>query len=66
MTVLVAKFRNKREAELAASYIRKMKNKPVVMKEKHWEDFYLAEMIDEGMNEKGIVPLEKIRKKLGK
>jgi hypothetical protein len=66
MTVLVAKFKNKRDAQLAASFIENMKEKVEIMKEENWEDFYLAQLIDEGMKEKGEVPLERIRKKLRK
>jgi len=66
MTVLVAKFKNRREASLAASFIKTMKKEVRIVSEKDWEDFYMAQMIEEGMNEKGEVPLEKIKKKLQK
>ncbi|MDR2206537.1 MAG: hypothetical protein LBE36_10345 [Flavobacteriaceae bacterium] len=64
MTVLVAKFKNKREADRAASVIRKMQENVEVVNGEYWEDFYLGQMIDEGMKEKGSVSLASIRKKL--
>jgi hypothetical protein len=64
MTVLVAKFKNKREANFAASAIRKIQKNVEMVNGKHWEDFYFGQMIDEGMKEKGNVSLTDIRKKL--
>jgi hypothetical protein len=64
MTVLVAKFKNKREANSAASIIRKMQKNVEVVNGEHWEDFYFGQMIDEGMKERGNVSLASIRKKL--
>ena len=64
MTVLVAKFKNKHEANLAASAIRKTQKNVEVVNGEHWEDFYFAQMIDEGMKEKANVSLASIRKKL--
>lgn len=64
MTLLIAKFKSKKEANIVASYIRKMKKEVEVMKEENWDDFFLAQMINEGMKEKGTVSLKSVRKKL--
>lgn len=65
-TVLIAKFKNKREASTVARLIEKYAGKVNVIKKSHLEDFLLAELIDEGMKETVEVPLEKIKKKLSK
>lgn len=66
MTILVAKFKNKREADAMAVIISALSKKINVLKGEHWDDFYMAQMIDEGMKEKGSVSIDSIRKKLRK
>ncbi len=65
-TVLIARFKNKREAGLAAKLIEKYNSEISIVKRADLEDFYLAQLIDEGMKEGGVVPLSKIQKKLSK
>ncbi|MCX6198576.1 MAG: hypothetical protein NTY88_05060 [Bacteroidetes bacterium] len=64
MTLLLAKFKSKKEANLVASYIRNMKKEVQLMKEENWDDFFFGQLINEGMKEKGTVSLASVRKKL--
>jgi hypothetical protein len=63
-TALIAEFKNKREAELVAELIRAMPKAKVLQKGKNLEDIYFAELITNGMKEKGIVNLGKFRSAL--
>ena len=65
-TVLVAEFENKKDASVAAKYLLTLRSKVRMMKEEEYEDSLLAKLIDEGMEEEGEVPIEKIYKKLRK
>ena len=65
-TVLLAEFDNQREALAASKLLKKFGRTVKLMKGKFWEDVYLATMIDEGMKEKGEVPVFEIHKKLRK
>jgi hypothetical protein len=64
--VLIAEFKNKREAELIAQLIGTMRQAKVLQKGKNLEDMYFAKMIDEGMKEKGTVSLAAFKRDLHK
>jgi len=64
MKTILIKSGNDADANLIMRYARRMKMKARVLSEKETDDVYLARLIDEGMTEKGEVPLEKVRKKL--
>jgi hypothetical protein len=64
--MIVAKFKNRRDADEAAQLIRKYKSELKVMSAEEAEDFYLAQLIDEGMKEPGEVPLAEIQRRLRK
>jgi hypothetical protein len=63
-TVLLAEFDNRKDAKAASDLLKKLSKEVKLMKGKFWEDTYLAARIDEGMKEKGEVPIEEIHKKL--
>ena len=64
-TVLIARFKNKKEADLAAKLLKKSGSQSIVTTEENledMEDMYLARLIDEGMQEEGEIPLEEFKK----
>lgn len=65
-TVLIARFKDKREASLVAKLIKQYRKTSTVMTGKNLEDLYLGEMIEEGMKEKGTISLEDFKKYLNK
>jgi len=65
-TVIVAKFKSKRDADEAARFIRKFKSELKVMSSQESEDFYLAQLIDEGMSDSRDIPLEELQRRLRK
>ena len=65
-TVLMAEFDSPKEAKAASALLKKFGRDVKLMKGKFWEDMYLAAKIDEGMKEKGEVPVAEIHKKLRK
>ncbi len=62
--LLIAEFKNKREAELVAQLIGTMREARVVRKGRNLEDMYFAELITEGMKEKRNHPISTFKKKL--
>jgi len=62
--LLLAAFKNKREADLVAQLIGTMPQAKVLQKGKNLEDMYFAELITEGMKEKGSRPVSAFKKKL--
>lgn len=64
--LLIARFKNKREAELVAQLIGTMSKAKVLQKGKNLEDMYFAELINEGMKEKGTVDLKEFKNELKK
>lgn len=62
--LLIAEFENKREAELVAQLIGTMSKAKVLQKGKNLEEMYFAELISEGMKEKGTVNLTEFKKGL--
>lgn len=65
-TMLIARFKNKREASLIAKLIKEYRKTSTVMTGKSLEDLYLGEMIEVGMNEKGTLSLKDFKKYLDK
>jgi hypothetical protein len=65
-TVLIAEFKNKREAELVAELIETMPKAKVLQKGNNLDDMYLAALITQGMKEKGSVNLTQFRSDLKK
>lgn len=63
-TVLIARFKNRREASLIAKLIRQFRKTTRVMTGTNLEDLYLGEMIEEGMKEKGTLSLREFKKYL--
>ena len=63
---MIAKFKNKREAELVAQLIGTMPKAKVLQKGKNLEDMYFAELIAEGMKDKGTVNFAKFKNDLNK
>lgn len=66
MTVLIARFKNKREASFAARLIKQYRKDSKVMTGENLEDLYLGEMIEEALKEKGTISGEKFKKYLDK
>ena len=64
--LLIAEFKNKREAELVAQLIGTMPAAKVLQKGKNLEDMYFAELIIRGMKEKGTVNLSLFKKELNR
>ncbi len=54
-SVLVARFKNKKDANFVASLIKKFRKNTKVLQGEAWEDLYLGEMIEEGMKDKGEI-----------
>jgi hypothetical protein len=66
MSVLIARFKNKREASFAAKLIKRYRKSSKVLTGKSLEDLYMGEMIEEGMQEKGTISRETFKKYLDK
>lgn len=62
--LLLASFKTKREADLVAQLIDNMRSAKVLQKGKNIEDMYFAELINEGMKEKGTVNLASFKHEL--
>ncbi len=65
-TVLIARFKNKKDASSAARLMKQFKSDVGLLDEASWEDIELAKLIDAGMKEPGQVPLKTILEKLKK
>ncbi|HLG34290.1 MAG TPA: hypothetical protein VI757_05365 [Bacteroidia bacterium] len=65
-TVLVAKFENRKDANAAARFIKTLRSKVKMLSDEQWEDLYFAQQIEKGMQENGVVSLDKIHRKLRK
>ena len=66
MTVLIARFKNQREATFAAKLIKQYRKTSKVMTGKNLEDLYLGEMIEEGLKERGNISKDVFKKYLDK
>ncbi len=62
--ILIARFNNKREAELVEQLIGTMRKAKVLQRGNDLEDMYFAELINEGMKEKGSLSIKTFKKKL--
>jgi hypothetical protein len=65
-TMLVAKFRNKKDADKAVQFLKTLRGKMRLMRGENWDDFIFGQMIEEGVKEKKEVPVEKVHKLLRK
>lgn len=63
--VLIARFKNKKEANLASRLIRSHIKYSRMVSGENMEDLYLGEMIEEGMKSKSI-SVKNFKKYLGK
>ena len=63
--LLLASFKNKREADLVAKLIGTMPAARVLQKGKNLEDMNFAELIKEGMKEKGKIDVAIFKRELG-
>lgn len=66
MSVLIARFKSKREASFAAKLIKRYRKSSKVLTGESLEDLYMGEMIEEGMQEKGTISKETFKKYLDK
>ena len=64
-SIVIAKLKNNRDADFLIEVIKKVNGKAKILKGKSLEDFYFAQLIDEGMKTENI-PLSKLRSKLKK
>jgi len=64
--LLLAEFKNKREANLVEQLIGTMRKARVLQKGSNVEDMYFAELITEGMKEKGTINLAEFKRGLPK
>jgi hypothetical protein len=62
--ILIARFKNKKEAVLVEQLIGTMRTAKVLQKGNNLEDMYFAELINEGMKEKGSTPIKLFKKQL--
>lgn len=65
-TVLIARFKNKKEAALATRLIKLHVKSPRLVVGNNLEDLWLGEMIDEGMKEKRNHSIKTFEKRLDK
>ena len=66
MKTIIIKSSNDADANAIMKFARSRKMKAKFLAGKDLEDIYFARMIDEGMKEKGEVPLAEIRRMLRK
>ena len=64
--VLIARFKNKRDADAITKLIRKHSASSTLVRGNSLEDLWLAEMIDEGMKEKKNHSISTFKKALDK
>jgi len=64
--VLIARFKNKKEAALATRLIKQHVKSPHLVTGNNLEDLYLGEMTEEGMKEKKNIPITAFKKYLEK
>jgi hypothetical protein len=66
MKTFIIQSKEESKTNLVLSLLKQLKIKARLLSEDELEDAYLARLIDEGMKEKGTVPMSEIRKKLRK
>ena len=68
MSIIVAKVKNEDDADFIVQFIRRFKGEVKLLSEKLTtsEDKWMIKKIDEGMKEKGEIPIEEILAKLRK
>ncbi len=60
MSVLIARFSNKRDAKISARNAQKHRNTVKLVEDAAWEDFILGKLIEQAEKEGGVVPIEKV------
>ena len=60
----MASFHSKKDAEAAATLLKKLTATVRTLNSDHWDDLVLGKMIDDGMAEDGELDLEALRAKL--
>ncbi|MEP7169449.1 MAG: hypothetical protein ABI855_08790 [Bacteroidota bacterium] len=66
MKTFIIQSKEESKTHLVLSLLKQLKIKARLLSEEQLEDAYLARLIDEGMAEKGEIPLNELRKKLRK
>ena len=62
--VLIASFKNKKDAREAAEYLKGKASVHISENLDALEDLYLGQLIEEGMKEPGSVPVEEVKREL--
>ena len=62
--ILIARFKNKKEADAATMLIKKQSASSTLVRGTNLEDMLLGELITEGMKEKGSTPIKVFKKQL--
>jgi hypothetical protein len=62
--ILIARFKNKKEADAATLLIKKQSASSTLMRGSNLEDMLLGELITEGMKEKKNTPIRVFKKQL--
>lgn len=62
--ILIARFKNKKEADAATMLIKKQSASSTLVRGTNLEDMLLGELITEGMKEKGSTPIKVFKKEL--
>jgi len=66
MKTIIFQTNEEKKTNLLLNLMRELKVKARILSEEDMEDVYLARLIDEGMKEKGEIPLARIRRTLRK
>lgn len=64
MATIILQSKESSKTKLVMNLLRELRIKAHRVNDEELEEVYLARLIDNGMSEKGLVPLEAIRKKL--
>ena len=62
--ILIARFKNKKEADAATILIKKQSTSSTLVRGTNLEDMLLGELITEGMKEKRSTPIKVFKKQL--
>ncbi|MBS1557373.1 MAG: hypothetical protein JST69_01495 [Bacteroidetes bacterium] len=63
--ILIARFKNKREADAATKLIKDRSTAPKLLRGSNLEDMLLGELITKAMKEKRSLPIKILKKQLG-
>ncbi|MFN6088121.1 MAG: hypothetical protein ACK47E_05185 [Cyclobacteriaceae bacterium] len=62
--ILIARFKNKKEADAATKLIKKQSASSTLLRGTNLEDMLLGELINEGMKDKENIPIAVFKKQL--